>query len=636
MKKIVLLSIIIGFAFSTMAQNQMVSVKNQKRVLNGQEVAIERTQKVPTPEFKQSETLEDVSRIYVGTAKQELFINKEEAHIISYNYEMDVIGVTGILDSETYPNVSGNSTVGMWYSTDKGQSWSDPVILNTTADYSKVSGILFNPAGNTVVENMFGVHQGTGLSCPSYLDFGSNNLGNENLTNYIFEVDGYDFFYNIYGLNQFGNEIRCLNRILSGFWGGLNNNLIQIIVGEYNGVGFNWDLSNIIHADSLIGGEGIVSNVFNSGDSDSGLEIAWSDDGMIGYIWMLAVADAYPTGYQPVVFKTNDAGESWDYIYLDFFSDEMQNILELYLYESSAGNMIPHVFESAGVVDYSGNLQMMVAMGSTSADVITYPDSLGSHWEYPGDLFNLVVDEDGISELIWVDSLKTENVLSDTPGNYCGTVGWQHRISAAKSQDEKQWFFTWIDTRDTSQTINLKPDLFGWSNSVYGMMDSTVCFSEGTELEESFYFNTGSDKAYYNMDEGKYVIPYLQGVTPLEFLINTSSSGDPITLSYVTGVEFPDLSVGIDEFASTNGIRVSQNTPNPFNGSTTIEVSTKTASLVTVEVSNIMGQLIYTVDAGIVIGTQEIELSSKNLETGIYLYTVNVGSESVTKKMIVE
>ncbi|MCD4664081.1 MAG: T9SS type A sorting domain-containing protein, partial [Bacteroidales bacterium] len=182
-------------------------------------------------------------------------------------------------------------------------------------------------------------------------------------------------------------------------------------------------------------------------------------------------------------------------------------------------------------------------------------------------------------------------------------------------------------------------DLFGWSRGFCDdplVMDNTICFSEGTDLEELFYFNSGSDKAYLN-DEGTYTVPYLQGVTPVEFITNTSNSTDPITLSYITGIEFPVLcSVGIEEFASANGVNVTQNIPNPFIGSTTIEVSTETAATVTVEVSNIMGQSIYTLNAGIINGTQEIELSAENLEAGIYFYTVRVGNESITKKMIVE
>ena len=647
MKKVLLFSLIIGFALSTIAQNGMVSKKNEKRVQDGQEVAVERPNPVPMPELKNGDAVnEDMARIYVGMAGHERGIRREEAHVVSYNYDLDVISVTSILDPATYDNVDELGIAGAWYSADHGQTWTGPVILNDNLEIGPnyyLSGAMYNPEGNTTMDNMFGVHQGTIYPNTNpdwaYKAFGSSTIGGDYLTTLIDEGSEYNGYWNIYGLNQFGNEMRCLNLKTVGTWSAFTSMELQFITGEFNGEGFDWNFDNLLDANFNVESDGTILWTGMYVSYDSGAEIAWSNDGEIGYAWVVGRSNEDPSGYQPIVFKTVNGGEDWDYIFLDFQDGDIQDIIEPYVIEVSwiPGLMIPNVKESAGVVDANGDLQMMMAVASHSADALTYPDSLG--WSYtnePGNLFSMTVNDDGIAELMWVDALITESVAQDDPGNYCGTEGWQRRISAAKNQDETQWFFTWIDTRDTSQTINLKPDLFGWSKSIDGYnTPDPICFSEGTELEENFYFNTGSDKAYYNMDEHKYVIPYVQGVTPLEFLINTSSSGDPITLSYVTGVEFPAF-VGIDEFASTNGISVSQNTPNPFNGSTAIEVSTKTASLVTVEVSNIMGQLIYTVNAGIVNGTQKIELSSKDLETGIYLYTVNVGSESVTKKMIVE
>ena len=644
MKKVLLFSLIIGFALSTIAQNGMVSKRDQKRVQEGQEVAVERTAPVPMPELKQGDAVnEDMTRIMVGMAGHQRGLRREEAHVVSYNYEMDVIGVTSILDPETYDFVDELGIVGMWYSADKGQTWSGPVVINDNLSQGLnyyLSGALFNPEDNTTVENMFGVHQGTLVPTSGdwrFKAFGSSSLGGDYLSTSLFEETGDDGYFNIFGLGQYGNEMRALHLKTLGPWSNFTDAIFQPMTGEFDGEGFVWDDSNLFDPELFKGTDGVVAWIGMYVSYDAGTEIAWSNDGQIGYMWLVGVSNEDASGYQPVVFKTEDAGESWDYIYLDLYDSDIVEIYEPYVIESSSGQMIPRIFESAGVVDAHGDLQMMVAMGAHSADVFAYPDSLGWAWTYPGDLFNIVVDEDGISDFMWVDSLRTESVPQDDPGAYCGTEGWQHRISAARSQNGKQVFFTWLDTRDINETLNIKPDLFGWSKSVYGnMMESTVCFSEGTDLEEEFYFNSGSDKAYYNMDEGTYIIPYVQGVTALEFLINTSTSEDPITFSYVTGVEFPDLVTGVREFESANGINVSQNMPNPFTGFTTIEVITETAALVTVEVNNIMGQSIYTIDAGIINGTQEIELSAKGLDAGIYLYTVSIGNESVTKKMIVE
>jgi hypothetical protein len=55
-----------------------------------------------------------------------------------------------------------------------------------------------------------------------------------------------------------------------------------------------------------------------------------------------------------------------------------------------------------------------------------------------------------------------------------------------------------------------------------------------------------------------------------------------------------------------------------------------------VEVANMLGQVVYTQNAGTINGTMNVELNASQLEAGVYFYTVRVGADSVTKKMIVE
>jgi hypothetical protein len=55
-----------------------------------------------------------------------------------------------------------------------------------------------------------------------------------------------------------------------------------------------------------------------------------------------------------------------------------------------------------------------------------------------------------------------------------------------------------------------------------------------------------------------------------------------------------------------------------------------------VEVSNIMGQTVNTINAGTINGTLNVEIDASNLEAGVYFYTVTIGEQSISKKMIVE
>jgi hypothetical protein len=49
-----------------------------------------------------------------------------------------------------------------------------------------------------------------------------------------------------------------------------------------------------------------------------------------------------------------------------------------------------------------------------------------------------------------------------------------------------------------------------------------------------------------------------------------------------------------------------------------------------------MGQTVYTMNAGTINGTKRVPLDASNLDAGVYFYTVTIGNERVSKKMIVE
>ncbi|MEI7662035.1 MAG: T9SS type A sorting domain-containing protein [Bacteroidota bacterium] len=82
---------------------------------------------------------------------------------------------------------------------------------------------------------------------------------------------------------------------------------------------------------------------------------------------------------------------------------------------------------------------------------------------------------------------------------------------------------------------------------------------------------------------------------------------------------------------------VGQNFPNPVKGTTSFLVNIDKPSTVTVEVSNIMGQKVMTLDKGTVgAGSQRYTIDCNPLSSGIYFYTVKINGESYTHKMIVE
>jgi len=78
-----------------------------------------------------------------------------------------------------------------------------------------------------------------------------------------------------------------------------------------------------------------------------------------------------------------------------------------------------------------------------------------------------------------------------------------------------------------------------------------------------------------------------------------------------------------------------QNYPNPFNPSTVIKFSLPESGLVTLKVFNILGQEIMTlVNEVRAVGNYEVSFDASNLTTGMYVYRIESGEFTATKKMM--
>ncbi|HZW38476.1 MAG TPA: T9SS type A sorting domain-containing protein [Ignavibacteriaceae bacterium] len=106
----------------------------------------------------------------------------------------------------------------------------------------------------------------------------------------------------------------------------------------------------------------------------------------------------------------------------------------------------------------------------------------------------------------------------------------------------------------------------------------------------------------------------------------------------INGVVYGDTAttdVKLENNLTPTAYNLSQNYPNPFNPSTAIKFQIPKASQVKLEVYDVLGNLIQTiVDEYKSAGNYQTELNLSNLSSGVYLYKLQAGDFSSTKKMM--
>ena len=140
------------------------------------------------------------------------------------------------------------------------------------------------------------------------------------------------------------------------------------------------------------------------------------------------------------------------------------------------------------------------------------------------------------------------------------------------------------------------------------------------------YLNYGSSGSIVAGDSVSYWVAFTHGMDLDEVDARLDSAR----------VKYSEISTSIGEKVAVKpgSIQLSQNFPNPFNPSTTIQFSVPTAQFVTLEVYNVLGQKVATLVDGIQsAGINTVKFDASRLSTGMYLYRLTAGGQSVVRKM---
>jgi hypothetical protein len=132
-------------------------------------------------------------------------------------------------------------------------------------------------------------------------------------------------------------------------------------------------------------------------------------------------------------------------------------------------------------------------------------------------------------------------------------------------------------------------------------------------------------------------VVYQRDPCPEYFVNNTSVYGPQNTstndIIYVSW----NNAVGVSEITKANSFSMSQNYPNPVNGTTRFELNLNANSDVTVELYNVLGKLVKTETLNnLNAGSNVITLDLAGFNAGLYTYSVTVGAEKVTRTLMVK
>jgi len=121
---------------------------------------------------------------------------------------------------------------------------------------------------------------------------------------------------------------------------------------------------------------------------------------------------------------------------------------------------------------------------------------------------------------------------------------------------------------------------------------------------------------------------FQDGSNRTKFLVDNVNSSVMKTLGGPTDVEDGPP-------ALPRGFELSQNYPNPFNPSTVIQFTLPRRSEVQLEVFNVLGQRVVTLEEGeLEAGPHQVVFDGANLASGVYLYRLKTADQVATKKMV--
>ena len=118
------------------------------------------------------------------------------------------------------------------------------------------------------------------------------------------------------------------------------------------------------------------------------------------------------------------------------------------------------------------------------------------------------------------------------------------------------------------------------------------------------------------------------------YIFGGNQSASESVLSSLQYADISEIVNAVGDYKDNQAI-LSYNYPNPFNQSTSIIFSLKSAGVISVKVYDQLGREVKTlVNEYMLAGEHQVQFNGSNLSSGIYFYKIQAGEFSGVKKML--
>ena len=384
------------------------------------------------------------------------------------------------------------------------------------------------------------------------------------------------------------------------------------------------------------------------------------------HVWIACIGNngqatpVFDSTYYPIFFHSTDAGQTW--------SNPIAVTLD-------SPNGIPAVLNF--ISDYRLD-SIYYPDDPPPRDQISFTtafdcDLVVDKWGRPHIGVGIHLAGGGFSVTVIDSAFAIFDIIGCDMGTiWCGrVVGWpkqfrgyfpaspdifeDNRVNASVNTSGNKVFFTWLDSQSSFDTANDHPDVFArgfdmildkFTNS-YGK-DQGTNITNSSSLAGSAWF---ADASYYTFSkpDGSFLIPILtESVNGGNILAN------PVSFNYISnftyaqnqytinsqGPPWGDMCYcywGIEDKSNEHSSLLVAVNPNPAKSSTEFQVQTTEKGNISIVLSSVSGQSVaYKQCHFNEPGSHTVSLDVSHLSPGIYFYTVSLGAQTASGKLVVE